>query len=710
MDIHSWLENTADREPPNELELRGFAHLEAEQLGKKHHRKRKRASSDSSLLQSRRHDRAAAVHVAISSDGFRNVGNVFTRHDRQRSEECARSGGDDAPPKTYEKRARHKTKPDRYEPKAKKHFIERGSREDKKAEVKPRKSRRSGDGGQTVGLVQGFQLKNGPQKSRLTLKPETNAGLFNHGRASAQVAGRGAGLPDLVFNELRFLRKPEDHQDEAQTEITRANGKKDTQRQREEEISAYFTRDRDVLVDHAETGHEPEAPPGVQQQRSRTAQIKTVIKLPEKPFLGFGSKGQHANSRRTGPTSCYTWSESVVPEPRASRSKRPRAGDIGNGRLMQVPRDASSADGSDKVIGDFRQAAALKQHTESITPPKRGKWVRSQRSPGPGVEVLRPPDKHSHKSERRTATRATLRSLPHSEPSEFPPPAVRTQRTRHSPRNPEFHTPDILLVRQEVDPAAAVDNGHSHDTLDTVDQIRLGEKENRDPETSTPTSGLLRQAQQAVSMHKSDYHAGPRVMRQRHEVRTGVRHIPYPRGADSGHCQQQSTSPESHYRLPDRRLWSASSLPQLNALPAVRHGVDSPSRSLLAVPLVHPRHTAHAVLAEEDDMLDQDQNVPYERHCVYAQPQQAEALATNLSINQRPGLYEAQDHEEDVLYDEIPSRASSGLLAARTSSSHDVSIGHDFRSDRSTGLEGGGGCDLAADGEFAGFWKPNRLY
>ncbi|OTA33363.1 hypothetical protein BTJ68_07407 [Hortaea werneckii EXF-2000] len=45
------------------------------------------------------------------------------------------------------------------------------------------------------------------------LKPETTTGLFKHGRASAQVAGRGGGLPDLAFNEMRFLQKPKDHQD-----------------------------------------------------------------------------------------------------------------------------------------------------------------------------------------------------------------------------------------------------------------------------------------------------------------------------------------------------------------------------------------------------------------------------------------------------------------------------------------------------------------
>ncbi|KAK1054325.1 hypothetical protein LTR33_014234 [Friedmanniomyces endolithicus] len=707
MDIHSWLENTADREPPDQPELRGFAHLGAEQLRKKYHHKRKRASSDSSLLQARRHERATALRRTVSSDCFHDTGKVFTRYDRQRSEEYERAGSDDAPPKTYEKRARHKTKPDRYEPKAKKHLKERESREDKKAEVKPRKSRRSGDGGRTVGLVQGFQLKSGPQKSRLTLKPETNAGLFKHGRASTQVAGRGAGLPDLVFNELKFLRKPEDHQDEAQTGITRAAGKKDTQRQREEEISAYFTRDIGVLADHAETAHEPEATPSVQHQRSRTAQIRPAIALPEQPFLGFGSKGQHANSRRTGPASCYTWSESVAAEPIARRSKRPRAADIANGRRMQASRDAGSADGSEKAIGDFRQAATLKQRTESVTSPKRGKLVRSQRAPGPAVEVFKPPDEHSHESERRTATRATLQSLPHSEPLEPPLPAVRTQRRRYSPRSPEFHTSDILLVRQEAEPAAAVDNGHSHDTLDTVDQLRLRGKENRDTETSTPTSKLLRQAQEAVSMHKSGYHAGPRVMRRRHEVSVSVPDIPRPLGAQSG--DRQRTNHESHPGLPDRQLQSTSSLRSLSAQPAVRHGVAPLSRSL-PVPSAHRRLTNRAVSDEEDEMLDQIKAGPYERRYVCADAQRVEVPTTNVSNRQRPGLYEAQEYEEDVLFHELPSLAPGGLLAARTSSIGNVSIGQEFRSDRSMNLGGGSGHDLAADGEFAGFWRPNRLY
>ncbi|KAK0947681.1 hypothetical protein LTR29_000938 [Friedmanniomyces endolithicus] len=707
MDIHSWLENTADREPPDEPVLRGFAHLEVRQLGRKHRHKRKRASSDSSLLQSRRHERAAAVRRTISSDGFRDAGKVFTRHDRQRSVEYERAGGDDAPPRTYEKRARHKTKADRYEPKPKKHLKERESREDKTLEVKPRKARRSGDGGRTVGLVQGFQLKGGPQKSRLTLKPETHAGLFKHGRASAQVAGRGAGLPDLVFNELRFLRKPEDHQDEAQTRVNPATGKKDSQRQREEEISAYFAQDRDVLADKAGTGHESKSTSFVQRQHPRTAQVESAIAFPEKPFLGFGSKGQHVNSKQTGPTTCYSWSDSIAPEPIANRHQRPRAADIDDGRRIQAPRDAGSADGSDKFVGDFRHAATLEQHTKYIASPKRGIWVRSQKAPGPAFEVFKPPDEQIHRSGRRKVTRASLQSLPHSVPSEPSLPATRTQRRLRSPRSPEFHTSDILLIHQEAKPAAVVDNDHSHDTLDTIDQIRLRERENRNPETSTPTSRLLRQAQQAVSMHKSDCRAEAKAMRQGHEVSIGVRDMPRPLRAHSGICQGPA-DPRSHRRLPGRQLQSASSLRSPSALPGVPEYFSPPSRSH-AVPSAHTRLTERAVLDEGDEMLDQSQAGPHETPYWYADAQQVEAPTTHVSIRQRPGLYEAQDDLEEMLLEEGTSHVQSDSLAARTPSIHNVPIGQQYRTDRYTGPEGGG-YDLAADGEFPGFWKPNRLY
>jgi len=108
-------------------------------------------------------------------------------------------------------------------------------------------------------------------------------------------------------------------------------------------------------------------------------------------------------------------------------------------------------------------------------------------------------------------------------------------------------------------------------------------------------------------------------------------------------------------------------------------------------------------------MLDQSQAGPHETPYWYADAQQVEAPTTHVSIRQRPGLYEAQDDLEEMLLEEGTSHVQSDSLAARTPSIHNVPIGQQYRTDRYTGPEGGG-YDLAADGEFPGFWKPNRLY
>lgn len=73
--------------------------------------------------------------------------------------------------KTYERRARHKTKPDRYESK-KQNVRERKQRDDageRKSKRKRGQTHRKGDGKRTESLVQGFRLKNGPSHSRLTV-------------------------------------------------------------------------------------------------------------------------------------------------------------------------------------------------------------------------------------------------------------------------------------------------------------------------------------------------------------------------------------------------------------------------------------------------------------------------------------------------------------------------------------------------------------
>lgn len=82
-----------------------------------------------------------------------------------------------APAKTYERRARHKTKADRYEPKAKKKKSKQDERKEKPL-AKRCKARRIGNGGRTADLVQKFTLKNGPPKDRrLTVSSPVVAGV-----------------------------------------------------------------------------------------------------------------------------------------------------------------------------------------------------------------------------------------------------------------------------------------------------------------------------------------------------------------------------------------------------------------------------------------------------------------------------------------------------------------------------------------------------
>ncbi|KAK5677929.1 hypothetical protein LTS10_009812 [Elasticomyces elasticus] len=726
--IQQWLQNTADREPSDQPEhAQQHAPGETEQLGKRYRRKRKRASSDSSLLQPRHshRDHAKSAQRASSSGGLRDAAHDYPRRDREQSQGSARSHREEAPRKSYEKRARHKTKANRYEPKSKNQHKDR---DEPKTGSKRRKSHRSGDGGRTTGLVQSFQLKDGPQKSRLTLKPETNAGLFKHGRASAQVAGgRGAGLPDLVFNEMRFLEKPKDYQNRLPAEAERTTAKKDSKRQQEEQISAYFAHNKPAEAGPAVASLVAKPPPHEEQQPLRTTHRKPAIQppvdLPDKPFLGFGSKGQHANSKETGPTSYYSWSESVAPEARAGRAREPAITD--DRRAPEIVENVG-------LNATLRQPAEPEKYTQNTASPKRGDWVRSRRAAGPAVEVFRPPAEPKPGRERRTGSKTSLPPLPHDIPSEPPHDARQPRQKRGAPDSLDFHTSDILQIQQRPD--TATDARHSHDTLDTVDLLRMRDQENRDPKPSSPTSKLLRRAQEAIVTQHSEQRPARKDVRrssreqvnayealrplerfedhhdeqerQAYEEYINTNDMPRAAAGYNGVPRRRTTTVESRSLLPERRLQSASGLRPQSSRNTVRPDFARPSR-ICPTPPVVSRSAMSTMYVEDDEMLDQVRYSPPSDRYVYANAQQAEALAHAVTSGQASGLYENQ--MEDVYSEEPLSHVPSDLLARHTSSVRDVSQHPPLRSDISTGL-GGGGYGLADDDQFAGFWKPNRLY
>jgi hypothetical protein len=179
MDIRQWLEHTADREPSDPSDDIGIPGMfrndppVRDQAARSYRHKRKHAASDSSIIipPGQSYRQKAEVRARSSSpDLLRQKKDADgVRRDRESSDD-SQSRHKSAPAKTYERRARHKTRADRYVPKAMKQKRETEKRKEGKGHRKRRKSQRAGDGGRTAGLVQSFQLMNGPKNNRLTVR------------------------------------------------------------------------------------------------------------------------------------------------------------------------------------------------------------------------------------------------------------------------------------------------------------------------------------------------------------------------------------------------------------------------------------------------------------------------------------------------------------------------------------------------------------
>ena len=174
MDIHKWLNDTADRVPPDlsddahKPDFLQHHHEKSDRPGRNYRRKRKRASSDSSVIAPR-----PTTHVQARAATPSEASNRFQAADDSSGKDTTfqhlTPAEQQQPTKSYEKRPRHKTRPDRYEPKSRKHSKEHDAKKERKSGQKRRKSHRSGDGGRTTGLVQNFHLNNGPKNNRLTV-------------------------------------------------------------------------------------------------------------------------------------------------------------------------------------------------------------------------------------------------------------------------------------------------------------------------------------------------------------------------------------------------------------------------------------------------------------------------------------------------------------------------------------------------------------
>ncbi|KAI9811328.1 MAG: hypothetical protein M1827_005487 [Pycnora praestabilis] len=296
--------------------------------------KRLQSSSESSFLE-----------TGVATSGYPRTDNdqAFAGqgrsrpHDLQKVKEYSDSRSDDpsVPPSEageatgkYERKARRKTRQDLYEPKIGLH-----KRESRLRRGKKRSSKRGLKGRSRIAMDENFKANNISQ-DRLTLKSTQNLGLFKNGRASSPIRRRG--LPDLAFSEMRFLRNRKDHNTDRMVEKVDHNRskrqKKDKELTAEEEISSYFTftgkphTQRNALMDRNIDVHYLNCAFPSQHtskdcrrglgESSRVISTNPIVELPQKPFLGMGTRGTH---------------------PRApSRSCEPLAGDAGYGHAAEM--------------------------------------------------------------------------------------------------------------------------------------------------------------------------------------------------------------------------------------------------------------------------------------------------------------------------------------------------------------------------------------
>ncbi|KAA8570296.1 hypothetical protein EYC84_002603 [Monilinia fructicola] len=217
---------------------------------------------------------------------------------------------------TFEKKARHKTREDRYDMKKRITKAE--------ATEKPIKRRREKRGDRKKAarraseeLMNNF-ASNKIGQDRLTARPSNGPGIFQNGRASSPPRRRG--LPDLAFSEMEFLQRSGKKSHLSDTIIiskTRAKEKKKAARE-QDEIATFFKPSKTPIRDNSSTVEHPTSSASIhetslyeRQLRRERDHVSTSL-----PSEEVGNPKTH---RETTDSAAVTWSESQH-SPRATMS------------------------------------------------------------------------------------------------------------------------------------------------------------------------------------------------------------------------------------------------------------------------------------------------------------------------------------------------------------------------------------------------------
>ena len=513
-------------------------------------------------------------------------------------------------------------------------------------------------------------------------------------------------VPDLAFNEMRFLQKPKDHQDAVSgNQAAKGPTKKDRKHAQDEEISAYFAaqrRDPDGKQDYP-------SKIGGRQDRRKDSPLRArqasqpPVDLPEKPFLGFGSKGtqQDPSHKHDQSTSHYSWSESAAP----ARTEKGNAPILNAAFATERPGETESVTSKPKIASRDRASEKSVAQDESLDASwKRESLHQSQpkkRSTLRGTDVAPLSARLKDDEARRSTTKTTCQSLPHQ---------IQETRSQDPPRSRgdmSCHTSDILKVRQ---PNTLITKS-TFESLIGLAAVGEDDKENKQPDSSSPTGKLLKRARDALSqptvtpvkIGQGHHGANAGLNFEDQLTDTGGLHMPerrlqYYRGDDTAFGQKGR-----QYQRPslEQRIFRGPTRQQIGNL---QYG--------MAEPLLRTQN-----LSSDAEMLDNGNDAaPLELYdsYVYADGEKNDKLGQNWQFERSTGFLD--DREQSLA---PVSRLSGGRIqkvptlsdTGRARATRGLSIDIDNESSRppTLGAAAEGGDTKIEDG-FAGFWKPHRLY
>lgn len=539
---------------------------------------------------------------------------------------------------------------------------------------------------------------------------------------------------------MRFLQRPTEHQDEIpRGDADAKQSKKSKQQLREEEISAYFakkppaentfqrgTNDRPVTQRANVVDRENQEQPRRRPRKVDLGPIGSPVELPEKPFLGFGSKGPsresnayYPESNTHHPTSYFTWSESVVGNHHTAPMRR-QIENVDHNRRHQAPFGEGVSSLPKQPSPGARQCGRTKQSKprDEETSEQDGRWVESRRGKGPsGVEIYQPPNNPRPPTKRRAGrvtTHTSSESLPKAQNG-----AVDDHQLDHSSHAEirDYRTSDVLKIRDDHQTAGP-------SSMRQAQYESFEDKENRSRSGSTPISDLLRRAFHAVTNLANDKPTQTARVKTSHRRQTEGdherRHVNildtgYRPASHARRNHSTNTSNATPQMLPQRGFSRSTEAPRaqqrqpLQTMPASTTNIPQrwrppPTRGDLRGKFV----------MEDDEMLDNiPSGQPLTSYHHYTGGREVEDLVHRLNAGQESQFLEqtatpSGRFEADFGHPGIDEDFYVPFNDTRNTS---LSTGDPlFPAYPAVKEYGNGMQDEQPDDHMDGFWRPNVLY